>query len=389
MCGIIGAVGQLYKKEKEALTNMFLVNATRGIHGCGVLYLYKQTSHKKTERWFNTATTTKHSAEWVFTKEYDEHISTFGMKAFIGHSRWATVGKVDKKNNHPFTFKKVIGFQNGTIRGSFPHSSEYETDTQAFFSNVNEKGLKQAIEEVHEKSTDMAFTFAMYDRDLSEVQLIRNKERPLSIAKTKDTVFFASDAQHLAFGLRTAGFKDDEFEIMNLEPFTLLRLPVWSEDIIKDMVFEKDYVSLKSRFHNIYRYNDKNKNWYETLYGKDDNDDPNSKLSDKYNYGNYQETNKRGFQQAISNSGNYTPVVNDKPSKRQMWRIGQREFGEVFLNDLLNKGCAVCGNPSHYIHKVRFNNENKQSLEFYCDDCKDSLEGFNIDWEQQLVAKPV
>lgn len=391
MCGIVGAVGRLYKKEKEAVSAMFLVNATRGVHGCGILYLWEEYhKNKKEKHWYNTATTEKHSASYVFTKEYQDHMSQNGMRAFVGHSRWATVGGVKKENNHPFEFDSIIGFQNGTIRGKFEFSEDYDTDTQAFFANVDKHGLKLAIENVYSKSHDMAFTFVLYDRDAREIQLIRNKDRPMSLASTNDTVFFASDRNHLEFGLKSAGFKELEYDIVDLPPFLLVRLPVWSGNVVKEMSVEEDFVTLKpkkieynwqSNGKGGYSYGSNSygsgviSEWDEYLKTKDDKTPKNNNL----------------MTGTKSGTGDKNKNNNNKNNKDNMalWAVGNRSYGQVFLENVLSSGCAVCGNPQHYIHKARFGRSSGGALEFYCDDCKDKLEPYGLKWEDQLKAEPV
>ena len=52
-----------------------------------------------------------------------------------GHTRYATTGKVNTPNSHPFQFGRIIGAHNGMVQ--YPHDRKYTVDSQYLFDELN------------------------------------------------------------------------------------------------------------------------------------------------------------------------------------------------------------------------------------------------------------
>ena len=114
-------------------------------------------------------------------------------KVLIGHNRFATVGRVIRKNAHPFLTGSIVGAHNGTLDNKhiLEDSFKFDTDSEALFNSINIKGAKKTLEPV-----SGAYALTWYDADVDAMCLMRNKERPLHCVYSKDrkVIFWASEA---------------------------------------------------------------------------------------------------------------------------------------------------------------------------------------------------
>lgn len=113
-------------------------------------------------------------------------------KCIIGHNRWATTGKVNRKNAHPFDFPSLVGVHNGTLRNKYKLEKhmDFDTDSEALYYNIGQFGLEKVMPEV-----DGAYTLVWYDKDGGSINFLRNKERPLfyTFSADKKQLFWASE----------------------------------------------------------------------------------------------------------------------------------------------------------------------------------------------------
>jgi predicted glutamine amidotransferase len=199
MCGLVGVVGSIYEPEKKAFEFMLKLDIKRGPHSTGVAQV---------ERGDDKVTVIKDVGNtYDFLRaNYDEYYNTKPMvakkvpdrhlKLMLGHNRWATVGEVNKDNAHPFEAGNIVGAHNGTLpdfqRQRLDDYEYYNTDSEALMHNIDVHGLKGTIG----KLSAGAWALTFYNRQNDTFNLLRNKERPLFFAWTKDkrTMFYASEA---------------------------------------------------------------------------------------------------------------------------------------------------------------------------------------------------
>lgn len=190
MCGIVGFLSAFKNgfdyHETQAFRDMVVIDTLRGYDSTGVFGV----NNLGNVGLLKAAMT---GADFVRTKEFDTFDSNLlnsGVFA-VGHNRWATRGVVNDKNAHPFCVDdKIILVQNGTYKGDHKHHADTEVDTEAIAHVL----AKEDDIEVALQSINASYALVWYNTKTKTLYMIRNNERPLYIAYTKDGgTMFASE----------------------------------------------------------------------------------------------------------------------------------------------------------------------------------------------------
>ncbi len=173
MCGIVGSMGILTGRGARVVEDLRIVNATRGLNGCGVAYINAQ-QHIHVIKGMVTP------QALCADKKYQKAIKRVNI-ACIAHSRAATVGSLTAEFAHPFKFKNVTGVHNGTIfehgRKYLHKNEEYESDSENIMASIDKWGIRKAWSHI-----DGAAALAFWDKREKALCLIRNAQRPLFFA---------------------------------------------------------------------------------------------------------------------------------------------------------------------------------------------------------------
>lgn len=206
MCGLVGLAGNCTVNYKDVFTDLLLVDVLRGHHSTGAAFVRRDNNDIILEK------APVPSPMWIGTQQYQEMIKQVGIKAMIGHNRYATVGEKNAANAHPFAFPGLVGAHNGTLkewaRKEIDVAKKFGTDSEAIFANFVQHGVKDTI-----GSIDGAWALTWFDAETNTMNLLRNKERPLFYCYSADreTMFWASEATMLEWilGRRNVKLFDD------------------------------------------------------------------------------------------------------------------------------------------------------------------------------------
>lgn len=199
MCGLVGTASTLALTlaQKNIMKQLLYVDALRGAHSTGVYSV--QTNNLDD-------VLVKRDVDgpmFVTSKLWDKATSLANANVMIGHNRYATKGKINSDNAHPFRCDDVVMVHNGTLQTfhGLKDSTKFDTDSETIAHNLASVGVDEAetvISELHG-----AFALVWFDRRDRSLNFIRNGERDLYIghdekkmAKSK-VLWWASEKEML------------------------------------------------------------------------------------------------------------------------------------------------------------------------------------------------
>jgi glucosamine 6-phosphate synthetase-like amidotransferase/phosphosugar isomerase protein len=220
MCGIVGLASGFTNgfsvKEADVFMDMLYIDAMRGMDSTGVFGVDKHGNvgiHKEA------------SQAGVFMKSnesrsFRSQLVSKGLFA-VGHNRAATRGSIKDENAHPFWVDdKIVLVQNGTYKGSHKHHKDVEVDTEAIAHVLaDEPDVEKAL-----KTVNAAYALVWYNTETKQLNLLRNDERPLWLAKLKGGgLVWCSEPgfMYLAASRNSLEFSEPPKE---LDPYTLVSL---------------------------------------------------------------------------------------------------------------------------------------------------------------------
>ena len=216
MCGIFGLI-QLEKPKHfskqavgKALRDMMIVNTLRGEDSTGIATI--PMNIKENVETFKSIGAGFDLRDHKFfknvIKDYDKY------KYLMIHNRAATVGKVCVANAHPFVHEKdgrsITFVHNGSLNNkySLDNHSQYDTDSETVCHNFLHNGVEKTL-----KTVRGSFCFVWHDSKDDSLNFVRNAERPMAFAVTKDKslIFYGSEVGMLKYVLDRRGIGIDEF----------------------------------------------------------------------------------------------------------------------------------------------------------------------------------
>lgn len=231
MCGIVAVFNKLgYRgftdEMRDTFQHLLMIDTLRGedstgafmVHRDGDLDLLKEAS---------TGGAFMQNEAW---KKMRSSAANHGA-ALIGHNRKATKGDIKDENAHPFVVDdQIVLVHNGGIFGDHKEHANVEVDSHAIAHLLHKH---DTVEEALGKFYG-AYALIWYDVEKEQVNLIRNKERPLWWMETDDMWVWASEKAMLMFTAARVGLKVKQgphlVEEDTLNTYTLKNRGGWSVD---------------------------------------------------------------------------------------------------------------------------------------------------------------
>lgn len=226
MCGIIGLItaekGKNDASDRAAfIQQALIVDTVRGWDAAGLFGALKNKAAraayiKRTGSGFNLQT----------IKEYNDLFSPDQLheyKFLVGHNRSATQGGTGLEAAHPFQVDNITLVHNGSL-----HSTHTLPRTQAMCKAINDShtlayNLAEFEPEEVLPNINGPFAIVWHDAEDDSLNIARNNERPLHIAKAvkNDTIYFMSEGamlyaldERIGIGLQ---------QIVSLQPYYWLK----------------------------------------------------------------------------------------------------------------------------------------------------------------------
>lgn len=215
MCGLVGIYGkELSMDYEKAFKYMLYFDQFRGEHSTGVMIASKSYVGDVTA---TEVVKTLGSPSELYAKhgkfQGKTSLTSKGkLFCLLGHNRYATQGGISEETAHPFDMGEVIGAHNGTVLKytleDLFEAKEYQVDSQRIYSHL---GQGNPITDVW-KVADGAMALTWFNKNDNKLRIIRNKERPLFTALTKDKkyIFWSSEPWMMIVGAQLSKIEIEE-----------------------------------------------------------------------------------------------------------------------------------------------------------------------------------
>lgn len=180
MCGLVGVSGDLEFDDEGLIKRLLVLDYFRGPHSTGFASV-------KNNGETSVVKIASHPMDLFDSKSFEKALSGYNSQVFMGHNRYATIGKINATNAHPFEFGDIIGTHNGTLDNeSWKRLEEAlgrptSVDSEAIFACIDKIGIEKTVSLMQEGRTKEKGAWALVWTDAKDgtINFLRNKHRPL------------------------------------------------------------------------------------------------------------------------------------------------------------------------------------------------------------------
>ena len=184
MCGHVGMAGAIDYKLESMFRDMLTMDTVRGPHSTGVAIVDKDGSVVVSKK-------VGPPANLFDSKSFTKDMSGVN-NVLLGHNRYATNGKINEVNAHPFHIGDIVGGHNGTMKTwhNLKDHTHFDVDSECIVNSINEIGINKTV-----SLLNGSFALVWWDQNSNTINLVRNSERDMWVAHTDDekTFIWASE----------------------------------------------------------------------------------------------------------------------------------------------------------------------------------------------------
>ncbi|MBD3261817.1 MAG: hypothetical protein GF334_09170 [Candidatus Altiarchaeales archaeon] len=191
MCGLFGVSSNwLSKAEIDNAALLGYLSYTRGVDSTGLAFVGKKGKKHRAQYLKEPSP----SGVFLHEPETERFLgSGTSNNILLGHTRAATIGKVNKENAQPFWIDPIIGTHNGQVGAFNPLKGEEMSDSYYFYECLASSDLKDTLEYAYLDDL-CAYALVWYDFRTSTLNMFRNDKRPLfKMSSHNGTTYWASE----------------------------------------------------------------------------------------------------------------------------------------------------------------------------------------------------
>lgn len=185
MCGLTGVAGDIQKEDRVFFKNLLAVSTLRGLDSTGIAAINEKGQVDILKKAIP-------AYDLLNERKFDQ-IVQWDSQVLIGHTRAATVGRVNAATAHPFDTGRLVGAHNGTLTGwhSLPNSKDYDVDSECMLNSICQIGWDETLGKI-----GGAYAITVYNSEDHSLEMIRNDERPLYVAYKENgsVMYWASES---------------------------------------------------------------------------------------------------------------------------------------------------------------------------------------------------
>jgi len=245
MCGLVGMFGDISLKMESVFEDLLHMDIIRGPHSTGIAILWNED---KTPRIIKDVVS---PAELLARKDYKKATSGKKNLLMMGHNRYATKGKVNRKNAHPFKQGDITLVHNGTLWSThlLDVEDKFDTDSETICASINKNGIKDTW-----KNVDGAAMLVWWDRKSKTLNFINNGKRPFHFNRTHDkrVLVWASEQWMLQGACKRKNIRLEGDKVYKLPNDSLFTFKVNESGEVSYEVTKLDKFTLVGRTYNNY-----------------------------------------------------------------------------------------------------------------------------------------